>query len=303
MISRIIKQLKNNLIETLYLEDPDYTIYSKNDINKIFEALKYNTSLKSLIMCDVDIEDISILSDSLKNNHSLIRLKIFYNRRCNDISCFRPKIKNMNSFYNMLKYNDTLKILELYGNLLDNDDVNNLFQNLKFNKTLKQLGLNYNHISNVDILKDFLKVNSTLVALSFYYNGIHNIDNLCEGLKYNSTLTHLFLGDNYIETINSLCEILKSNSTSLNHLDLSKLNDADDLKEIFDVLKYNTTLNVLNLEENKIENIDNYGEILLHNSTLKELKINGYKITNKDKLNDYLKSNNSSIKLIYRDHY
>ena len=91
-MEKIYKQLKNNEITeldlwaTLNVEEygnehiyHHYKIYQK-EINKLSEYLKYNSSLTSLNLECIDIENIDIIGESLKYNNKLNKLRLNSNK-------------------------------------------------------------------------------------------------------------------------------------------------------------------------------------------------------------------------------
>ena len=95
---------------------------------------------------------------------------------------------------------------------------------------------------------------------------------LIKKIKTNS-IEKLYL--NLTQNYKEIFECLKNN-ISIKKLELKNYNNIlfDYNYILFDFLKYNNTLTSLNLENNKIENIDILSKCLKYNTSLTELNLN-----------------------------
>ena len=203
MFASIINKINENKETELIIED-----YEIPNINILIEALKINTTIKRLILNEVNLndEDLEKILDSLKNN-SLVELTVPSNN-----------FKNVKPLCEFIKKCESLQILNLKSNdCIKNLDV--LFDTLKDNNTLKCLYIDGIKIKNSNKLKEMIKYNNTLIELSFgdEEHYISDMINLCEVLKINTSLKYIKILEKFnIDKNKNFIGITKDNSLLIN---------------------------------------------------------------------------------------
>jgi len=189
------------------------TIYRKLNIDLIKDGLSLNKSITTLNLDNNIFKPNidNILGDILLDNKNISTLQLQY--------C---ELSNITEISNALKNNSTLTKLRLGYNKI-NTGYNELSDALKVNSSLNYLGLFDNPINNDDlrVISEALKVNSSLTYINLgnrrnnYYTSIYD---LCEALKINSSITKIFL-PNFIDDTPKLIQIadmLEKNNTLIN---------------------------------------------------------------------------------------
>ena len=201
-------------------------------------------------------------------------------------SLFGMKMSDVTSLAKALRVTETLTILSLPCNLLDDNTMRVLATGLQANSTITSLDLSHNKIADRGVkaiaklltekavllsldLSDnhvhadggkyfgrALKINSSLETLNLRLNrlGDEGGKMLLEGLAHNSTLTHLNLSCNALDhdSAQQLGSIVSS-STSLQNLDLSGNVFSEDAGRLLrDGLQHNRTLTSMDLRLNQI---------------------------------------------------
>ena len=201
-------------------------------------------------------------------------------------SLFGMKMSDVTSLQKALKVTETLTILSLPCNLLDDNTMRILAQGLAENSTITALDLSHNKIADrgvkaiAKLLNDksviislnlsdnhvhadggkyfgrVLKVNSSLETLNLRLNrlGDEGGKMLLEGMAENLTLTHLNLSCNALDhdSAQQLGAIVSS-ANSLQSLDLSGNVLSEDAGRVLrDGLQQNTTLTSMDLRLNQI---------------------------------------------------
>eukprot|EP00753_Platysulcus_tardus_P000032 PLAT10026.1.p1 GENE.PLAT10026.1~~PLAT10026.1.p1 ORF type:complete len:511 (+),score=268.67 PLAT10026.1:38-1534(+) len=187
------------------------------------EDYVYSLSLKQLLS---HIE-LGLLFNNLPN---LTRLQLTYGVRqvgmSYERSMFGMKISDATSLSQCVKLTDTLTMLLLSCNLLDDDLLRMLMTGLIKNSTITYLDVSHNKITNqgARLLAKLLGAKSVLTSLNLYDNQIHAEGGryLGRALRHNSSLMELNLRLNRLgdEGGRMLLEDLRSNST-LTELNLS----------------------------------------------------------------------------------
>ena len=237
-----------------FLETFDPAKQSLEDLDKMFNNAKdYVFSLRlSQSRAHLDLEML------FQNIPTLNCLELTYGVK-NIGMDFERELFGMNpsdvlSLANALKVTETLTVLSLPNNLLNDSSTRILATGLQENFTITSLDLSHNKISDrgVKAITKSLGENSVLTNLNLSDNRIHidggryigralkgnsalenlnlRLNRLCddggrmliEGLLENSTLKHLNLSCNSLEigATRAVCKVLESNST-LRSLDMS----------------------------------------------------------------------------------
>ena len=194
----------------------------------------------------LDDASVTVLSDALKVNSSLI-----------DLNLMISKVSHATALAEGLKINATVRKLVSLGDVRD-AGVFALAEALKVNTTLTRLGLDTNNIGadGAGALAEALKVNAALTECHLSDNniGAAGAGALAEALKVNTALTKLNLYGNNIDAAGAvaLAEALKVNA-ALTDLYLHS-NDigADGAVALAEALKVNTALTRLYLDDNNI---------------------------------------------------
>ena len=283
-IDKLYISLQVTYDENQYNDEPLHSYISsicddKNKFDSFCKALETTTKLKSLIIQNAFIPNEDKFFNSLSINKTLTELEISNSSNI-DVSQLSNSIQNknlrilklnstclykLNSLFELLKTNTTIKELELNGfnkhNMAYHDvneiELKTLYEALKVNTTITKLSLNHNYINSIQPLCEALIFNHSLTEISLSSNIIPDISPLSKVLECNNTIEKINLYCNWIKSINSLYEPLQKNKC-LQKIDLSYNNISDiDLDIFYDTLKCNNRLIKLNLEQNLCENYKN----------------------------------------------
>jgi Ran GTPase-activating protein (RanGAP) involved in mRNA processing and transport len=268
-----VKRLLENDPTLKYL-----VIQNINDEEKkgLFEALKTNTSLKSISFGEnKSLEDVMQFCESIKENKGLEELCIYnygntiqnlydvfkINTTIKKIDILHCYINSKFQFGNLIK-NNTIIELKIQSTFISEEEVEYLSEVLKTNKSLKNLVLRDNNTSfnGIKYLSEALKVNNSITSISLINNNINEeiAKYLFDFLKINTSLKKMYLDDNNIctEGVKYLFQALKFNK-SLTDLSIRsnniRIEGADYLVE---ELKYNKTkaAEILNIDRKTLYN-------------------------------------------------
>ena len=179
--------------------------------------------------------------------------------------------------------NNTLKKLIIPHNKSEDwrTTIKNLFYMLERNTSIKILDLQhlYDMVDDSDIIGKLIKKNKYLESLCLY-GMIIDVDTICDALKSNYTLKELDLSFSVMGFLDTHCisELLKANSSlevlHLNEIDLEYSEKG--IHMLSRALKVNTSLKVLSLGKLQNYNEKDFIDLLISlktNNTLTELNI------------------------------
>lgn len=214
-------------------------------LSKIMSLIKYSHHINHLILINIEIEDMSLLTDILSYNHNIRSLQL---------TSISINTKNAKILANEILYNKSLTRLYIGYNKIDPDDMNYILKAITYNTNIDDLLIYYN-LSNIDynILCNMLIFNKSIVKLELSDNAFTILCALVvifESLIINSTLKSLIIKCEcrfYItdEAISKLVNVLNIN-TNLVMLSIPNLiiRDFDHLKL---AIKYNRYLTYLDI--------------------------------------------------------
>ena len=287
-----------------------------------FEALKSNTTLSTLLLCNNEIEPsgANALSGALKVNGALTNL---------DLGRNKIGTPGAQALFDALQINATLTKLDLSGNEIGTAGIQSLSEVLKSNSSLTSLNLCDNKIGEkregwgsrcpreISIVP-YIRIKITrslpeaLVKLDEYSKmdetrNYHGLFSLSESLKINTTLTNLNLAYNEIDFVGAhyLSEALKAN-TGLTALNLQG-NRIDSLgaKCLSLSLATNSTLTSLNVSAIGFgdKGAQALSEALPDNATLTKLDLssNGIGVAGAQCISTAL-ANNSALTSLVASH-
>jgi hypothetical protein len=217
----------------------------------ITNLLTENTSVTSLVI-DTNDDETKFITDLLLTNGTIDSLNIY------NIS-----EQSAGDVGNLIKGNNTIKKLYLYGDAAIDDSTKLILDGLKNNTALVDLTLTQINISAEDAksLADIIANNQTLTDLLLISN---EMDAVCTKFiadallpEKNQTLTHLKIAANNIEPegVEYIAGMLQKNKKII-YVDLA-YNEMDDkgAQCMASMLLTNDTLLTLNLGSNKITDI------------------------------------------------
>lgn len=183
----------------------------KNTMKVAIKQLTGNShSSIELVGMRVDINWIEKFSEALKENQSLISLKLYNCDMTSRLSYILNTADDsgVEAIAGALKINTTLKFLDLEGNDIGEEGVKAIFEALKTNTTLTNLSLRNNSFSMISIDSDSsvtaiagaLKTNTTLKFLDLEGNDIsvEGLQAIAGALKFNTSITDIRLDYNNI---------------------------------------------------------------------------------------------------------
>ena len=189
-ISELLKY--NHNIHNLIIKH----IFENNELVYLSEILKSSSiQYLKLYNCEIDDKQFNIFYDSLKNNKTLIKLDLSWNKLTNksylkilEILKDNDKLINLNLSGNknkniilfteklkeIMKYNNTLQVLKLGGEFFQKrinhiDSINNLSELLQNNNSLKKIKLPSYIINNKKYIEILSKIINIKPELNFYY--------------------------------------------------------------------------------------------------------------------------------------
>jgi len=277
----------------------------------IAEGVKKNTSLHNFI-CNynrIGKKGVEAFAEAIKFHHSLTNvslidgnlraklhpvLEVFKNNMCPKIVSLDISKNQMSStsgvdlIGEMVKFNTTLRNLNLSGNHIDLEETTLLFNGLTSNTSLTSLNISgsnlcqpetgraigeylktntslydlnlskcrLDNMQSCNYIFESLKTNKTLISLNLYHNGIkkYSLVKLNESMVENTSIQCLDLGDNFLTTENVLLltDMIEKNST-LKELDLrnNTLVSNENTSRIVEAIIKNKSIVKLNLDDNK----------------------------------------------------
>jgi len=239
---------------------------------------KYLETTKSLQILDVsnkcikfNLQEVQILSEGLRYNKSLKKLNLRYS----DLGPI-----GVGHISEALKENKTLHDLYVVGNNIQSEGAVALAECLKVNNHLQKLNVSANQIAceGMVALAQGLAKNSSIIQFTVARNrieaqGAAAIANL---LKENRTLRNIKFAINPIgcKSMAPISMALQSPDSVLQNLNLEEtLLKAEGATQLARCLQTNKSLLVLKLSDNKIldEGAEAFGQLLAVNRRLREL--------------------------------
>lgn len=155
--------------------------------------------------------------------------------------------------------------------------------------TLKSVFFKNSELNDISHLADALEHNTVVRILHLSNNKFINMLPLAKILTRNGNktikaivLSHNAISNTKISNVDSLFDALRFNDT-LEYIDLSH-NQIDDVDGLADCLKINKTLRSVDLHNNRIKDIDPLADVLRFNKSLDSLNLSDNQISNIDKL-------------------
>lgn len=209
------------------------------------DILKNNTTLVSLKLYHTELGDegIKLLSKALKDNKSLERV---------ELQGANLRSAGIKDFFEVLKNTKNLRVLDLGMNWLDDEACKTLAEILTHNDDIRELNLYDTHVSNKGVmcLWDSLKTKKNFTTFSLRNNRISDkaVSYICKDLKTNNTLTTLDLFGTHFgyEGMKSISEVLQENH-SLTNLNIRRQNSKEGNQMLAEALKNNKGLKDLRL--------------------------------------------------------
>ena len=247
IINKIIYEIKNNIIEELQINNIkdlnilyNYIINNKSikrlilnlgnknkkeEINKVYDIIKYKNTIEFLQFIDTNITNIDEFINIMKNNKTIKTLDFL--RSVNN--------EELNKISEIFKYNNTIEYIDLNWNNITNIKI--LIENIKINNSIKILDLTDNCITDINYLFDYLKNNKCKIKELYLTLNQKECDELSEVIKYNKSLSLLYLfGD--INKIENLCKGLNINKT-ITEFGIMPSNEIVDMYILFEILNEN----------------------------------------------------------------
>ena len=265
------------------------------DITAISKGLMVNKTLTELFLDGITDEPGPIV-DALACNSTLSTLQL---RDCN------LEDKHESSISTMLR-NGSIKSLDLSSNKLESTGAIGLFTALQSDSVkLEELSLHSNNLHDsgelATVVESALSCNQMLKVLKLDGCSLHSsvVEGIATSLASNSILESISLRKNNITVsgVWQLCTILQVNA-GLQSLKLrdSIILDRATIDQLIEVLKFNSTLNTLELEFEACfydeVSFQMFIDTLKMNSTLTRLKMTGLENSHLDSINfDRLKQN------------
>ena len=266
-----LKEFKNRIQDIKMLE----TIKISN-----FEDLNYFDTFN-------DSHLISSIKINYQNNIDLSKLKYFNFEKLKTIQINHCNLKDLSGLKD-IKNKEQIKQLDLEYNLIDDNNLKNLanFKNIRF------LNLFDNNLTNYEVLefcqKNFNELETLYLGKNkfiinkeynekYYFNDLkilgitecftnstaHLISNIiCENLN------SLYISGNKLESIKFMKNFESKNITEF----WAKENNLKNISEL-GLLKSKNSLEIINLEKNKIEELDWLYENIKEFPNLKELNL------------------------------
>ena len=326
----------NIIITTIYNY---YESICYNQYCNIEECEKFLTELEIKIQDNKMVENIKItkyeeLDDILnphlissisikdQKNFDFAKIKNMEFKKLTEIQIAHCDIENISAFQN-IKNKETVKELNLAQNKIDDKNL----KNLNDYKNLELLNLFENKLQNYetfDFLKNFTKLKTLYIGRNEFItnNNYNNYKNYDKKFYFNKLkilgITGCFNNENAHLISNLKCKDLESLYVSRNKLstinfmknfDSEKLtnfwatdNDLVDISEL-DFLKAKKTLETINLNRNKIRDLNWLFVNIEQFPKLKELLLIGNPISEESKalVEEIQKKTNSRLKIILEE--
>ena len=240
IINKIIQQ--NDIFTSVYLINiDDYGYYSVGpDSEEIVKIIKKTNTITWLDLERSHITNIDKFAEALKLNTSIINL---------NLSGTFPS-GPWNTFSDMLKYNKSLKWINLSANGINDNYINILVKGLILS-SIEDIDISFNHFGEDGALAiaDLLKVNKTIQNINLNNNYYFDDDcatAIAEALKINITIQSIDLNENYFGDAGAtaIAEALKINIT-IRYIDLrdNRFGDAG-ATAIAEALEVNSKINL-----------------------------------------------------------
>lgn len=280
-IHYIAEALKvNNTLKCLYLNSCEIT---EDGMKNLSDALQINNGLQKLDLGDnnITIRGIKNLVDALKINHTLQKL---------DLSCTDLGREHMQILSELFKINKTLRKLTLYGNVFDDNICVQYLASILETGSLCSLDICFCQINNSGViyLSNVLEQNTTLHTLNISSNEINGIGfiHLIKSLTKNKSLRKL-----------------RFENTEINHFD-NKIKE-EEVSCLSELLKFNSTLQQINLSSYKFYSFTKIAEALEHNNQLEVLILNDTGVEENDiiKILNSLKNNTKLKKIMLNNDF
>ena len=290
IFQEFIKTCKINKVG-IYGDDRYYkdTLYNSDIINKL---LKTNNIKKLNYILDND-EDYE-LYDDLYNNNSLEEFYLLRHQNYGLSETVQniKTLKKVMIYYdddinvsNLITNNKSLESLIVYGDKFIKSNIHDqFFETLKYNTTLKNLELRSFSSENEKSLAEVLKVNSSLEEI-ILFDHIQEPE-ILNSLQNNTSINYVYINNIDNTNINEFIRLLENNKT-INKLDLTlNLKDIqEDIEDkLFKTLESNKHIIKLHigLYSNKNNTSDLIYSLIKNNNTITDLYIDysKYETTN-----------------------
>ena len=226
-----------------FIENTESMLQFNDDEVMVLTALLNGNFVSSLqiVRCEISDSAARAISDFLKADHTLKKLKLSQNK---------ISTKAIEEIIKSIQTNTTLEILNISSNNTFNDGAVAISECLQHNETLRVLDISKNNIT-IKITINNMQVNTTLLKLSIHSNGISGdgISMISEYLAKNNTLQELSLSwdDTTTGGITEIAEAMAVN-TGLHILDLSSQHVNDPMyftMTLLIALEHNNTMTKL----------------------------------------------------------
>ena len=149
------------------------------NLNFISEIIKKNTITK-LNLSYNKIENIDIITDTLKNNTSIKYINLDHNN-----------INKIDLLCEVLKNNTSILGLKIDNNKIENNI--KIAELIKENKSIKRLSINNNHFTNINCIGDALKYNSNILYLDIFdcLTELESVKCFLNSLQFNHTIRNI----------------------------------------------------------------------------------------------------------------
>lgn len=295
LCQQLKQQYNNNIINKITIEGYNY----------LFETLKYNNTIHTLIIQFDDFNDefynnlsinnfVDKLSEMLLINKSIINLEFYV--KINNIS----KLSFI-KFFNAIKNHSEFNILKIPSCCDDDEMCDILIDSLSNQKYITNLNLGeadnylFSYIKFIDIIDNLEYLETFEINPRIFYNPLFN--NIIQSLENKNYLKKIFIYYIYDKNYHPLLNLLNKNIEKIeiytSSYDTPMLLN-DNLKQVF---INNTKLKTLRLHHFNIS-INDIIEIIQKNSSICNLDLSNSKIKpNLKSLFDELKCNTNITKL------
>jgi hypothetical protein len=224
---------------------------AEGDRLMLHNIIKFHKGLVKLTLrqCWITDKHGALICNALRYNNTLRDLDLSYNQMSDEIA---P------DFGLVFAENKALERLNLCQNRFTTMFVEQIVEPLKGNTTLKDLNLYAAKLGDkgADLISDLLRFNKSLRSIDLNQTGIGDIglEHICEVLKINTYLEELSIRKNGITDlgIEKLCEIIKITHT-LRFIDMGENNITKvSGSKLADALKENKSLYSISLDRTEI---------------------------------------------------
>jgi len=186
----------------------------------------------------------------------------------------------------------------------DKNKFNSFCKALETTTKLKSLIIQNAFIPDEEQFFNSLSINNTLTELEISNSFKIDVSQLSNSIQ-NNNLRILKLNSTRLYKLDSLFELLKTNTT-IKELELNEFNKQNmvyhdmneiELKTLYEALKVNTTLTKLSLNHNYINSIQLLCEALIFNHSLTEINLSRNLISDINPLSKVLECNNTIKKI------